>query len=95
MEQMAEVQFRHRYVLDWISGIQLNVRQESGGQQGLVDKITLDPLTMWAHHFTIFNIDCTKLTLKESNQVDADMKAPDGLSADDGQITFLYFYENL
>ena len=31
---------------------------------GSANKSSSDPLTMWAHHFTIFNINCTKLTFK-------------------------------
>ena len=46
-----------------------------------MDRIDVDPLTMCTHHFTIFNIDCTKLTLKESNQGDADRVTPDDLYA--------------
>ena len=50
-------------------------------KQGSMDRIDVDPLTMCTHHFTIFNIDCTKLTLKESNQGDADRVTPDDLYA--------------
>lgn len=63
------------------------VRLESNKtEQGSADRN--DPFTMWTHHFTIFNIDCTKLTLKESDQDDADGVDLDDLRTDVSQIIF-------